>query len=655
MVDDSVNLKIKKKRTRVNIKISKTDCKRQKDGIICSFLNGQNVCVNVEDVNLCLDLKDGRKVYFYGEVFYCIEGGGSIQVLDNNSDAYLENIFSQNRLPDAISMLEGQYVGLIVDKRKKNVRIFSDRYARVDTFYTQQGASFILATDMDVIFEDIKPEYDQKMIAHMFMVFGWFAPKGMTIYKNVKQLKVGEILVLSESGINSEMITFKPLDIENYCENKLEEYYNLLRESIIARANHNDTNWVSSSSGWDSSVILAILVDEFGPEKVRMMTGSMKYSKGTDIINKFEIGKTKKIGEFYGIKPDVVDLDFQSSSAIDCWKKSLPYYKSKHNYTYVTHNFSTLSDSIAKSDDEGQVVFNGETSDSFHNFGFSQYATFFHTQKSFTEYADKMNCYLYGPSFFKKVLADTHGKDKVFQIFSRMLNVNLSADDNRTREGRIKNYLFPFFYGSPRIPFARTYENPVLTTRGKNTLHNFPFVEYMPEVISGLTEKNIYSWLIYLYHSQGSTASVHKHGMEWNDHGWRSPFNDYRIIDFLSKAPESWGRGLEMNNTKYPLKWVAHNKIKFPYELLDEGPHSYLYDVIEGFSLYAEMTYHSGVTKYFKEVMAQRKYKDLITDEYIDVTYLDNLVTDYLDGKEVKGADFNNLVTLITLCVTGWY
>ena len=26
-----------------------------------------------------------------------------------------------------------------------------------------------------------------------------------------------------------------------------------------------------------------------------------------------------------------------------------------------------------------------------------------------------------------------------------------------------------------------------------------------------------------------------------------------------------------------------------------------------------------------------------------------------LEGKEVKGQDFNNLVSLITLCITGWY
>ena len=280
------------------------------------------------------------------------------------------------------------------------------------------------------------------------------------------------------------------------------------------------------------------------------------------------------------------------------------------------------------------------------------------TKKSFTEYADKMNCYLYGPSFFEKVINGSYEKDRVYQIFRKMADgVEFSSGWDR-REDAVEGYLFPFFHGSPRIPFAKTYENPLWNEKGRQAMYHFPFKEYIPQVLSGLTEKNIYSWLIYLYlsfHTQGSTTNIHKHGMELNNHCWRMPFNDYRLITFLSKAPEKWGRGLEWTNTKYPLKWVARNKIRFPYKLLEEGPHSYLYDVIEGFSPTAEITYRSGVTDFFKDTLATHSYKSIITDEYFDMKYLGHLVTDYLKGKEAKGKDFNNLVSLITLAITGWY
>lgn len=622
------------------------------------FNNGKNLCASLKEASFSLDLKNGARLHLYGKIFYHLRGDGEIKIIDSNDKGYLEMVFSEQGLMEAISSFEGQYIGLYVDSSKNLAHIFSDRYARLDAFYSYDGSNFYLAAELDFIFEKIKPVYDQMMLAHIFSVYGWYTPKGLTIYKNVKRLRVGEIITLSDSGLHSETIKFKPLEIENYTDKDLEIYYKILKESVIARANRKGKTWVSSSSGWDSSVLLGLLVDEFGSNNVSMLTGSMKYSEGTEVINKFEISKIKKIGQFYGIKPTIVDLDFKSARAMEYWKKKLPYFKSKHLYTFVTYNFCKLSDELENTAGKTQTIFNGETSDSFHNFGFSQFATFFHTKKSFTEYADKMNCYLYGPSFFKKIIDGEYERDKVFQIFKKMMGGIEFASGFNDKEAIIESYLFPFFYGSSRVPFAKTHNNLSLTEKGKKVIYNFSFREYIPEVLSNMTENNIYSWLIYLYHSfhsQGSTVNVQKYAMEMNGHRWRCPFNDYRMIEFLSKAPESWGRGLELNNTKYPLKWVAKNKIKFPYELLDEGPHSYLYDVLEGFSLAAEITYRSGVTVFFKEVLKDKPYRSILTDEYFDLRYIDTLVEDYLNGKEVSGGDFNNLVSLITLCVTGWY
>lgn len=103
----------------------------------------------------------------------------------------------------------------------------------IDTFYAKDKANFYFATDLDFIFSNVKPEYDQKMLAHMFSVYGWYTPKGLTIYKNVKQMKVGEIIAVSGAGISSEMIKFKPLEIEDYSDKDPKTYYNILREAVI--------------------------------------------------------------------------------------------------------------------------------------------------------------------------------------------------------------------------------------------------------------------------------------------------------------------------------------------------------------------------------------------------------------------------------------
>lgn len=625
---------------------------------VLTLTDGRRAVANIADAAATLDIGRGRTIHVFGDIFYHWLDGGDIKPVSTADTGYLAELFGRTPLDALIPRLEGQYVGLVVDPGKGELTIFCDRYSRWTVFYAEDGESLTLSTSLDFIFSKVTPRHDQLMLAHLFAVYGAYTPRGLTIYENVREMRVGEILSVSAQGLSRRSIDFTPLPIEAYGEADLERYFRCLSESVAARAAKQGTTWVSSSSGWDSSMLLGMLVHLLGPDKVGMIAGSMHYSDETDVINAFEMDKIQKIGRFYGVTPEVVPFDFKSAGSGEYWADRLPFFKSRHVYAYASFNFAKLSDGLAGAAGPGQVILNGETSDSFHNFGFSQFVTFFHTQKAFTEYADKMNCYLYGPHFLAKALDGSYEKDKVFQIFERMNPGVEFASGFASREDMLEAYLLPFFYGGPRIPFAKTTVNAALTRAAQEGVYRFPYREYMPEVLASFGPDNAYSWYVYLYqsfHSQGSTVNMHKYAMARNGHEWRSPFNDLRLIDFLSRAPQSWGRGLELNNTKYPLKWVARNKIRFPYETLDEGPHSYLYDVIEGFSLLAEITYRSGVTPFLKDALASRPYRSLMSDSHFDLDYLDGLVDGFLAGKEVRGPDFNNLSTLATLCATGWY
>jgi len=383
-------------------------------GRVIKLNSGRVITLNLGTASFDFKLENDSRVLIFGELFYYIIGNGELKLIDAGSTKLLQKEFADLSLKEIIPRLEGQYVGVLVDAKGESAQIFSDRYARLDCFYSQEMNKIHFSSDLDVIFQNVKPVYDQRMLAHLFQVYGWYTPKGLTIYENVQQLRVGEIITFKGSEFNSEIIEFKPLKIENYADEDLETYFKLLKESIFARANRTGTTWVSSSSGWDSSILLGMLVDQFGPEKVRMLTGSMQYSEGTKTINQFEIDKINKIGDFYGIKPEIVNLDYKNKAAVEYWKERLPFYRSRHIYSITSFNFSRISDGFLKVTGSGQTVFNGETSDSFHNLGFSQFVTFFHTQKPFTEYGDKMNCYLYGPSFLKKVLDNSYASESNF-------------------------------------------------------------------------------------------------------------------------------------------------------------------------------------------------------------------------------------------------
>lgn len=600
-----------------------------------------------------------RRLFLFGDVFYSRRDDGSIRTTSADDSEHLAQLFARHSPEEVAELLEGQYVAVVVDDAAREVQVVLDRYARLDLFVRSSGDTLRFSNDVGEVLAGESPERDQRMLAHLFLVYGWYTPKGTTIYSDVTRLRVGESVAISSGGgVSRRQAEFVPLRIEEYGSDDLERYYQVLRDSVLARAARSGTTWVSASSGWDSSLLVGILANELGPSSVGMLTGSMHYSPQTDVINRFEIDKVGRIAEFFGIKPEIVRFDYTTAAAGDIMRGLAPFCRSRQLYTLSSLNMTRLAEGLTSVAGPGCTIMNGEASDSFHNFGFSQFGTFFHTSKAFTEYADKMNCYLFGPSFLGKVLDGSFEGDRVFRIFREMSPGVPFRTDWPDRAGMLEAFLFPLFYGGPRLPFAETWHTPVLTDAGRAAVYTYPFREYMPEALAGITPETIYSWYIRMYlsfHTQGSTVAVLRAAMERSGQSSRMPYNDARLIEVLSKAPESWGRGLDLNHTKYPLKWVAENRIPFPYETLQEGPHAYLYDTIEGFSLAAETTYRSGLSHLFREVMDEAAYRDVLDPDYFDLAYLDGLRDGYLAGSEVKGADLGALFALVQFCIIGWY
>lgn len=628
----------------------------ERPGAVSCTAGRTELRVNAAAADLAVELGGGRTAYLFGEVFYERRGQIGVPFANGDPSVRVAELLSEG-IEALVIAVEGQFVGALMDRQGGMVTLFSDRYARLDLFYAETpGGGWIAATELDTVFSLVAPQRDPLMFAHMLSVFGWYAPKGWTLYSNVRRLRVGESAEVSADAVASREIPFRPMAVEEYGDMDLERYYEALANSVRTRS-ASGTTWVSASSGWDSTMLTAMLDHVVGSDRVGMITGVMRYSDETDVINRFETDKIERIARFFGITPEFVEFDFRGPTSADYWTDVLPFFRSKHVYSWTTFNFSRLADGLLATQGPGQVVLNGETSDSFHNFGFSQFGTFFHTSKSFTEYADKMNCYLWGPTFLGRVLDGTYTKDKVWQIFTRMYEDVRFASEWSDRDAMLESYLLPMFHGSPRIPFADSL-GPALTDAGKLAVRALPYRSVAPYAFDALTPETAYSLYIHLYHSfhsQGGTVNSMKYAMERSGHAWRSPFNDLGLIEILSRAPESWGRGLDFNHTKHPLKWVARNKVRFPYEVLDQGPHSYLYDVIEGFSLAAEAAYRSGVSGLMKETLSTRSYRDVLDDRLVDVAYFDRIVDDYLDGRERRGQEFNDLFNLIIIAMTGWY
>lgn len=85
------------------------------------------------------------------------------------------------------------------------------------------------------------------------------------------------------------------------------------------------------------------------------------------------------------------------------------------------------------------------------------------------------------------------------------------------------------------------------------------------------------------------------------------------------------------------------------------GPHAYLYDVNPRFSNVSELLFGSFASSYFKELVKDYPYEKILDERYFDLGYLRKLTDDYRNGVEHSGQERSDLLSLVTLCLIGWY
>lgn len=607
-----------------------------------------------------INLNEGRKLLFQGELYSITQTNGDQLLVDfaTNGSTHIKSLFDNCKLSDAIDRIEGDFIGLLIESDNE-IAIFGDVFNRTEVFYAEIKDGLILSTDLEIIIrEKDEVQYDQVSLANLLGVYGYFAPKKHTIYKGIKRLGVGQSISWQGDKYVLEQKAFLPRTIEEFTIPDHERYANALIASVKKRASNN-SNWICLSSGWDSTSILAILVELYGTSKVNAVIGEMRYSERSGIINQFEIDRAKKFADYYKVPLEVIPFDLRSSDSVDYWQTLAKSLKKNHIYSFVAYNFSRIFDHIHQNNSQLSAVFAGEISDAVHNMGFSQFATILeHPDISFREYSDKMASYLYGPSFFNRIQNGDYKSDAVYQLLkSRYGQARFDDEIDLSRRQRLSHFFKSFFLRSARIPFYSQSNSQLFTEKASTEIDNEFGGQYLNEAIEKATSETIYSWLIYLYNSfywQGS--NVRSFGIRYHENGTRLklPYWDGQIHEILSSMPEYCGRGLDLNPTKYPLKWALKNKINYPMHL-QVGPHSYLYDVNPEFNLANETLFASKLSDYFKNILRGKPYKSILSEEFFNLKYIDRLVDDYLDGVEFGGSRRNDLTSLVIFCLVGWY
>ena len=562
----------------------------------------------------------------------------------------LGEIIKSNKVSNIKKCVEGNYIIIKHDKIQKCLTIFSDGFSQSDIYYQNLNTNYSVASEMSLFEESPSSSgYDQIGLAHSINVYGFRPAKKHTIYNNVKRLGLREYFIIKDNDLRKITDEFKPSKILDYGDKELNEYSDIFLDAVKIRSKERD-NIVYLSSGWDSTSILAALIHLHGPKNVKAVIGEMKYSERAGVINPFEVSRAKAVADYYKVDLDVIPFDLTRTvpSCLEHLKSSMKSHFINSG-TLITHGI--LAEYVSSKYGINNNVFAGEISDGVHNFGFSQFASIFHPVQDFREYSDKMLNYIYGPTFLKSFQNGTYKDDLIYKIFSNQYNgAQFDEYSNKGHVEKNMQILSSFYLRKLRFPLCSLKNNKLLTADGREKYSQAMEQTYLKEASEKLNQENYYSIFIDLYNSfhwQGATVSSlaltsRAYGFEI-----QLPFYDTKLQDFLSKMPEHFGRGLDFNPTKYPLKWMLRNRIDYPNHL-QVGPHSYLYDVDHSFNHAIETWYHSAMKNYFQSILKERQYREILSDKVFNIAYLDKMVDGYLKNERMESGSLESELGPIT-------
>ena len=133
-----------------------------------------------------------------------------------------------------------------------------------------------------------------------------------------------------------------------------------------------------------------------------------------------------------------------------------------------------------------------------------------------------------------------------------------------------------------------------------------------------------------------------------------TPYRDTNFLDILSKSPEKWGRGLNFNETKFPLKFSLKNFLDYPIKL-QKGPHSYIYDTNPSWNVINDILYESKLKLFLREELKKKNLIRILDKNFFDIKKIKLLISRYINGKREKGKKLNEIFSIVSFAAIGWY
>ena len=389
------------------MKISYIEKKISASNFVIS-LGNKNLNIFLNKNSITLDI-DNFKIFLEGQFYYSFEKEKYNKITESNLSQLITSLIKNYGIMSLSKHLEGAYLCCWIDCSNLKAGFFGDAFNSVKTYYSSKKENIEISTEVEDL---ILPEngYDQ-MSLYSYMMLGYPADCD-TFYSGVKKLGSDEYFLFTSESFKKNRLERFPKKIEEFNKSELDKYDEIFENSITSRATGH--NIVMNSGGWDSTSIISKLSKTQGTDSLSSSVFEVLIPDGQS-FNSYEVDKVKRISKFFKIDTDVATIDYNDNSLIEYWESRTEYLKKNHTYFWLHH--LKIADKIGLNANSDTRVFNGEGSDSIHNFGFSQFVSVNYNDMQLRAIADKGKSYLYSPSFLESFSKNQIAEDKVLNFF----------------------------------------------------------------------------------------------------------------------------------------------------------------------------------------------------------------------------------------------
>lgn len=234
-----------------------------------------------------------------GDIFNVVDGEKKDQTICNDAAIILE---LYKKYGESLSeKIDGSYAIAIWDGMLKKVVLIRDRVGSKPIFYEKQDEYIIFASEIKAILATRLSQKSIDLVALNNFLSYWYVPNPDTLFKSIKQVRPGHMLVVEDASIIEKPYwQFKyRKDTKDIGEHQYKErFLEIFGNAVKRRQSKYPDCGAFLSGGLDTSGVVAVM-RKFRTSSFKVFTGGFKEEKYN------EIGDAKVVA-------DHLDLDHHS-------------------------------------------------------------------------------------------------------------------------------------------------------------------------------------------------------------------------------------------------------------------------------------------------------------------------------------------------------